>query len=148
MSETVMSDDELTDFLARQETGVLALSTGDTPYAIPVSYGYDRSRGIYLRLVSEPESEKRGVLEDGRPARLVVYSAIEGGYESAIVDGILVAVASDELTVADIEHYGDANRPLFEMWGADEPDLDIDLYILESTELSGRRVTVTRPMGD
>jgi len=57
-SEVEMSDAEVDALLSRHETGVLALARDETPYAIPISYGFDKeSRTAFLRLVSTPDSE-------------------------------------------------------------------------------------------
>ena len=48
------------------------------------------------------------------------------------------------MSVEEIEQYGEARRPLFEIWGAEKEDLDIWLYKLHPGELSGRRTTVER----
>jgi len=73
-SEVEMSDAEVDALLSRHETGVLALARDETPYAIPISYGFDKeSRTAFLRLVSTPDSEKREFLASDPQARIVVY---------------------------------------------------------------------------
>lgn len=145
--ETEMTAGELDEFLGLRETGVLSLARDDEPYAIPISYGYDADeRTFYLRLVSTPESEKRQYLSSSPQARLVVYDDADSGqsYRSAVAVGSLTEVSSDELTVDRIEQYGEAKRPLFEIWANSKRDLDIQLYTLEPTELSGRRTEIDR----
>lgn len=138
---------ELDEFLGRQETGVLSLARTDEPYAIPISYGYDADeRTLYVRLVSNPESEKRRFLASSPRARLVVYEEGEDGgtYRSVVAIGTLEEITPEELTVERIEQYGEARRPLFEIWGQSKRDLDINLYVLDPTELSGRRTEIDR----
>lgn len=143
--ETEMTDDEVDDLLGRRETGVIALARDGDPYAIPVSYGYDAtSRRIYLRLVSTPESEKRQFLGTSPRARLVVYENDGSVYRSVVAIGDLEHVPPEELTVDRIEQYGDAKRPLFELWGETKRDLDIELYELTPDTLSGRRTEIDR----
>jgi hypothetical protein len=48
------------------------------------------------------------------------------------------------LTVEHIEQYGEAKRPLFEIWGESRRDLDVRLYRLEPDELSGRSIEIER----
>ncbi|OYR85090.1 hypothetical protein DJ71_08030, partial [Halorubrum sp. E3] len=43
-----------------------------------------------------------------------------------------------------IAQYGEARRPLFEIWADDKPDLDIELYRFEPETLTGRTVVVER----
>jgi nitroimidazol reductase NimA-like FMN-containing flavoprotein (pyridoxamine 5'-phosphate oxidase superfamily) len=145
--ETEMSASEIDDFLSDNETGVLSLARSNEPYAIPISYGYDAdSRTFYMRLVSTPDSEKREFLSSSPVTRLVVYNENNAGtrYRSVVAIGDLEAVDPGELSVDDIEQYGETRRPLFEIWGAGKDDLDIQLYKLQPTELSGRRTEVDR----
>ncbi len=146
---TEMSAEETDSFLGSHETGVLSLASTDEPYAIPTSYGYDSSaRRFYMRLVSTPESEKRRFLASDPDARLVVYDESDDVYRSVIAAGTLVRIDPDELTVADIEQYGSARRPLFEIWPERREALDIELYRLDPETVSGRRITVSRDTQD
>ncbi|MFB6165916.1 MAG: pyridoxamine 5'-phosphate oxidase family protein [Haloarculaceae archaeon] len=141
--QTEMTPAETDELLGRHETGVLALGGGAAgdPYAIPISYGFaEGDRTFYLRLVSTPESEKRSYLSSSPAARLVVYEEGDGIYRSVVAEGALEAVSTDELTPEDIVQYGQAKRPLFEIWGVEKPDLDVELYKLDPDELSGRRI--------
>lgn len=143
--QTELSPAETDSLLGRHETGVLALARGDTPYAVPISYGYDADRrAFYLRLVSTPESEKRAFLSSSPRGRVVVYEEDGDTYRSVIAVGRLEAVPREELTVEHIEQYGDAKRPLFEIWGESRADLDVRLYRFDPDELTGRRVVVDR----
>jgi hypothetical protein len=143
--ETGLSREETDALLARHETGVLALARDDDPYSIPISYGYDsETRRFYLRLVSTPQSEKRAFLASSPRARLVVYEEAEPVYRSAVAIGTLEEIPRDELTVEHVEQYGEAKRPLFEIWGESKRTLDVRLYRLDPDELSGRQVEVER----
>ncbi|MFP9193108.1 pyridoxamine 5'-phosphate oxidase family protein [Natronosalvus vescus] len=145
--ETEMTKAEIDAFLSRHETGVLALADGDIPYAIPISYGYNAdARRFYVRLVSTPESEKRQFLASSPQSRLVVYEEREArtNYGSVVAVGALEEIDPSELTVEHIEQYGEARRPLFEIWGESKQDLNIQLYQFEPTELSGRRTVIER----
>lgn len=145
--ETEMSASEIDGFLSDNETGVLSLARENEPYAIPISYGYDAdSKTFYMRLVSTPESEKREFLSSSPQTRLVVYDENDAGtrYRSVVAIGDLEPVDPEDLSVEDIEQYGEAHRPLFEIWGAGKDDLDIKLYKLQPTEISGRRTEVDR----
>lgn len=145
--ETEMTAAEIDEFLGEKETGVLSLAREDEPYAIPISYGYDAAhQTFYLRLVSTPESKKRQFLASSPQARIVIYDEVEPGttYRSVIAVGVLKEISPEELTVEDIEQYGAAKRPLFEIWGESKQNLNIKLYEFEPTELSGRRTKVNR----
>jgi nitroimidazol reductase NimA-like FMN-containing flavoprotein (pyridoxamine 5'-phosphate oxidase superfamily) len=145
--ETEMSASQIDDFLSDTETGVLSLAMDNEPYSIPISYGYDAtSQTFYFRLVSAPGSEKRTFLSSAPNCRLVVYDEDSDGteYRSVIATGTLEQIDPAEMSVEQIEQYGEARRPLFEIWGAGKEDLDIQLYTLDPAELSGRRTTVDR----
>jgi nitroimidazol reductase NimA-like FMN-containing flavoprotein (pyridoxamine 5'-phosphate oxidase superfamily) len=142
---TEMSDEETATFLGRQETGVLALAREDAPYAIPISYGFDAdAREFYMRLVSTPESEKRKFLASEPQARLVVYDEVDDVYRSVIAIGPLERIDPSELSVDEIQQYGEAKRPLFEIWPQQKGELDIELYRLQPESLSGRLIEIDR----
>jgi nitroimidazol reductase NimA-like FMN-containing flavoprotein (pyridoxamine 5'-phosphate oxidase superfamily) len=147
-TETAMSDAEIDAFLGRNETGVLSLAREGEPYSVPVSYGYDATaRTVYLRLVSTPGSRKRAFLDTDPAATLVVYDegdADETTYRSVVVAGTLAEINPDSLSVEQIQQYGEARRPLFEIWGQEKSDLDIRLYELVPAELTGRQTVVER----
>lgn len=147
--ETEMSAAEIDEFLSGAETGVLSLARDSEPYSIPVSYGYDAdSRVFYLRLVSTPDSDKRQFLSSHPQARLVIYDENDPQtqYRSVLATGSLEEIDPNEMSIEEIEQYGDARRPLFEIWGAGKDDLDIKLYRLHPTELTGRRTEVDRDL--
>ncbi|WP_299233271.1 pyridoxamine 5'-phosphate oxidase family protein [Natronomonas sp.] len=140
-----MSAEATDEFLGANETGVLSLARADEPYAIPVSYGYDPSaRQFYMRLVSAENSDKRAFVASGRDARLVVYDGDGDAYRSVVATGELSRIDPEELTAADIRQYGEAKRPLFEVWPEGKGDLDIELYRLNPDTVSGRSVSVSR----
>jgi hypothetical protein len=143
--QTEMEPSAIDELLGDHETGVLSLARDDAPYAIPISYGYDATnRRFYLRLVSTPESDKRRFLTSSPDARLIVYEEGDDTYRSIIAKGTLEHVPREDLTVEHIEQYGDAKRPLFEVWADPKPDLDVGLYQLDTTELTGRTIVVER----
>lgn len=140
-----MTPAEVDAHLSRHETGVLALARDDAPYAIPISYGYDADdRALYLRLVSTPDSEKREFLASTPQARIVVYEDADDEYASVVGIGSLERVDLDELTPETIAQYGETQRPLFEIWADDKPELDIELYRFAPETLTGRTVVVER----
>ncbi|MFD1570651.1 pyridoxamine 5'-phosphate oxidase family protein [Halorubrum laminariae] len=144
-SEAEMSPAEVDAFLSRHETGVLSLARDETPYAIPISYGFDSdSRDVFLRLVSTPNSEKREFLRSSPQARIVVYEEDGDEYGSVVGVGTLHRVDLDELTPETIAQYGETRRPLFEIWADGKSDLDIDLYRFTPDRLTGRTVVVDR----
>lgn len=145
--ETEMSASQIDEFLSTRETGVLSLASEDEPYSFPISYGYDATTGtFYMRLVSTPESQKRAFLGSDPQVRLVVYDEnVEGTvYRSVVAAGVLEEIEPSEMSVEEIEQYGEASRPLFEIWGKGKDELDIQLYKFQPAELSGRRTEIDR----
>jgi nitroimidazol reductase NimA-like FMN-containing flavoprotein (pyridoxamine 5'-phosphate oxidase superfamily) len=143
--QTEMTTAEIDDLLSHHETGVLSLAQADEPYAIPISYGYGADpRRLYMRLVSTPESEKRRFLSSEPRVRIVVYEEDDDTYRSVVATGLLSEVKPEDVTLDHIEQYGAAKRPLFEIWAETKRDLDIQLYVLDPEELSGRRVVIER----
>ncbi|EMA31086.1 pyridoxamine 5'-phosphate oxidase family protein [Halobiforma nitratireducens] len=143
--ETEMTDAEIDDFLSRHETGILSLARDNDPYAIPISYGYDEeNQEFYMRLVSTPESEKREFLDSTPDSRLVIYDESQETYRSVIAKGTLENIPPAELTPDQIAQYGDAKRPLFEIWAQSKNELNIELYRLAPETLEGRRTVVDR----
>jgi nitroimidazol reductase NimA-like FMN-containing flavoprotein (pyridoxamine 5'-phosphate oxidase superfamily) len=144
--ETEMSSAEVDTFLGQTETGVISFARRGEPYAIPISYGYDTdSRTFYLRLVSAAESRKRAFLSGSPQATLVVYEEDGGStYRSVVATGQLEAVDPGSLSPEQIAQYGDAKRPLFEIWDVGKTDLDIELYEFRPGELNGRRTEINR----
>lgn len=139
--QTEMAESDIDHLLTSRETAVLSLARDGTPYAIPISYGYDAdSRQFVFRLVSTSGSEKRQFLGTNPRGRLVVYIEDNPQYESVIATGQITEISREELTARRVEQYGGAKRPLFEIWADDPEDLDIRLYELTPTELTGRRI--------
>lgn len=141
-----MTAEEVEAFLSAHETGVLSLADGDEPYAVPVSYGYDAdTETFYFRLVSTEGSEKRRFLVGEPRVRFVVYDDEDGEtYRSVVAGGTLTEIDPTSLSVDQIEQYGDAKRPLFEIWGESRAELDIQLFELQAAELTGRRTEIER----
>ena len=144
-TQTELTRAEADTLLGEHETGVLSLARDGEPYAVPISYGYDaEDQRFYLRLVSTPESEKRRFLRASPGVQLVVYEEGDSVYRSVIANGTLEEIPREELTVEDVEQYGEAKRPLFEIWGESRPSLNVRLYHLDPDSVSGRRIEVER----
>lgn len=64
-------------------------------------------------------------------------------YRSVIASGTLESIPRKLLSVEYIEQFGGAKRPLFEVWDESTKDLDVELYVLDSDSLDGRRIEVS-----
>lgn len=114
-----LGEEAIDQFLESQRIGVLALPTGETPYVVPMSYGYDGESAVYFTYVLGAESQKERYSEQADRARFLIYSAESPfHWRSVILEGSLEFVPREE--------WGDA--PLDDAW---RPD------ILERADLSG-----------
>jgi nitroimidazol reductase NimA-like FMN-containing flavoprotein (pyridoxamine 5'-phosphate oxidase superfamily) len=138
-SLTVLATDEINQRLADGGTGVLSVAKNDTPYSIPVSFGYDpETSQLFFRLGFTPESDKHEFITDGTDARLVLYENTGGVWRSIIVTGSL-----HELTPADIDNrvarnLRRATPPLYSIWDAPTDSIEFRIYELQLTSISGR----------
>lgn len=136
-----MSDEEIAEFLTEEGYGILAFG-GESPYAIPMSYGYDdENRQLYLHMSSFDESEKQERIDGPTPVTLVVSQYDQPDrWRSVIVDGTLV-----ELTAQAVEQRGVlrafANSGLasVDVFNRDLSDVSFSWYALEPSSITGRQ---------
>lgn len=145
---TIMDPDEISEFLDSNSTGVLSMSTDQSPYSIPVSYGFDTNEvRFYFRLVSSDDSEKDRHLSETTEVTVVVCEESDRAetirYRSVIARGPLRRIEREEMTVEHIKQYGLARRPLFDLWEPPSQELTVRLYVLDPTAMSGRSVTIS-----
>jgi len=127
-------------FLGPGGTCVLAVGGEPEPYAVPVSYVYDRDAGqFYLRLGTTPDSEKAPHVAEGARARVVVYDVEGDRGHSVIADGTLDPVATEDLTPDLVETLADGEFPRFELWPEEKADIDFTVVRLDPDSLTGRR---------
>jgi len=94
---TKMDDDAISAFLANRKMGVLGLPTGDIPYLLPMSFGYDDGKTLYFTFVGGPESRKRGLIEATDRAVFLTYTAESPfSWESVLLSGTVDAIPDDE----------------------------------------------------
>lgn len=122
--------------------GVLALARNNNAYGIPVSFGYEREHNRFVfELLNIGSSKKQAFLSSSNEVTLVVY-AVESKevWESVIVTGFLrPATVADlsERSIATFVTQADDGAEEIRWTGAD--DLERDWYLLEPTDISGRR---------
>ena len=100
MKFTVLSKDQIEQFLKSQRIGVLAINDGKNSYAVPLAYLYDKD-AIYLTLGKT--GRKTAYLEKNQNVSFTVYllepsaGAPEGmGYTSVICDGVMSRIKDSE----------------------------------------------------
>lgn len=141
--QVAMSDREIHDYLARNQTAVASFATGDGPYAVPITYRYDPEAGkFYFRLIFPRRSEKRELIPDIPPCWLISYVEGDTRHESVIAKGQPVELHEENIRPEEVVQLGQTSRPLFEMWADSRAEVDIRLYSMEPTELTGRRIDI------
>jgi len=134
---TGMDEAAVEQRLTETDTGTLALARDGDAYAVPVAIHWDGER-VLLRLGEHPGSEKLEFLAATETATLVCY-----GYESETESWSVVLrgpvhpledaeAAYDEATI------NEAFPPL-RVFGEDPASLEVGLYVLDPTEVTGRR---------
>jgi nitroimidazol reductase NimA-like FMN-containing flavoprotein (pyridoxamine 5'-phosphate oxidase superfamily) len=134
-----MDDEEIDAFLRSQGVGILALPTGDVPYILPMSFGYVGDEAVYFTFLLGEQSRKSDLVEEGLPARFLVYSATSMfTWQSVILTGELAVVPADD--------WGESDGVMENAWrpdlleGAIDAD-DITCYRLEVEESTGYKHT-------
>ncbi len=94
---TRMDDSNIAAFLSNQRVGVLGLPTGNGPYMIPLSFGYDGDRSLYFTFIGGSASRKQQLTEAAADATVLVYK-VESMFhwESVLLQGGIEAVPESE----------------------------------------------------
>ncbi len=93
-----MDDEEVQEYLLSEGVGVLGLPTGDAPYILPMSFGYDGDSRLYFTfLLFGLHSRKVELSDQAETARFLVYHA-ESMYDwqSVLLTGTIQKVPEDE----------------------------------------------------
>ena len=133
-----LTDDELEERLGDRGHGTLALADGDDAYAVPLNYYYDGSRFL-LRMSEEPGSQKVSYAAATETATFLIYEYDDEGHSwSIVIRGRIERLPEDEqgeFTDAWLNEY----FPPFRLFDEAVPEVELVLYELEPTEVTGRR---------
>ncbi|MFW5934498.1 MAG: pyridoxamine 5'-phosphate oxidase family protein [Halolamina sp.] len=135
-----MDEADRDEFLGSGGTGVLSLSTpGDeSPYSVPVSYGYDRSTGtFYFRLAIDADSEK-GDLDD-RPATFVTYDRPADRWQSVVAEGRLESTEKDSIALETLEGLGNVDIQYVDIFDQPLETVSFEFYRLVPERIGARR---------
>lgn len=136
-----MTDEQIDEFLTSRQVGVLALAHGGEPYAIPITYHYDpETRNFHFRMVYSAQSSKRHFFGDEPRSHLVVYEESPPRYRSVVAKGRPRELEDTDIDIEYIKTFGEMMRPLFELWTETRSDLEIQLYEIDPTDISGRLI--------
>lgn len=92
-----MSDQEIRAFLANQGMGVLGLPDDDSPYMLPMSYGFDGGSTLYFTYVLGEGSRKARLSDRAEEAGFLIYSAkTMFTWESVFLTGAIERVDEDD----------------------------------------------------
>ncbi|NHX35727.1 MULTISPECIES: pyridoxamine 5'-phosphate oxidase family protein [Halolamina] len=139
-----MDEDERDAFLGAGGTGVLSLSTasGESPYAVPVSYGYDRSTGtFYFRLATDADGEK-GELDDRR-ATFVTYGQPEDRWQSVVAEGRLEPTGEESIAIETLEGLGNVELQYVDVFDRPLEAVSFEFYRLVPDRIGARRESRT-----
>jgi hypothetical protein len=137
-----LDGDEREDFLGTGGTGVVSFprDADEAPYSLPVSYGYDAVDGeFYLRLAFGPDAEKGGVVDDGRPASLVVYDRDGDRWRSVVVTGRLEEVTEAAIDSDVVQAMQRVHIPLVDVFERHPRELTFRFFRLAAADVSGRK---------
>ncbi|QLH79237.1 pyridoxamine 5'-phosphate oxidase family protein [Halosimplex rubrum] len=94
-----LSDDEVTELLARNGVGVIAFRGAEAPYPIPVAFGYDPDADVLaVQLEGDESSRKYRSLDRTRAVGFTVYEHDESErvWRSVVAIGRLVETTYDD----------------------------------------------------
>lgn len=139
-----MSESEVRAFLSAQNIGVLGLPTEQAPYLLPLSYGYDGDRRLFLAFVLGESSRKEELSRRADGATFLVFTADSTySWESVLLTGRIEALPESE--------YEEAADTLTDAWSPDvfeRADLSrgVEIYRFEFDEWTGYKHQGLPPM--
>jgi nitroimidazol reductase NimA-like FMN-containing flavoprotein (pyridoxamine 5'-phosphate oxidase superfamily) len=134
-------------FLEAQGHGVLSLVDGTDAYAIPVSFGYDPDRGLFLYLLEfEDGGRKFECIEATERACLTTYAvAGKGDWESVVVTGPLAEFDTEGRTTTEVTDLAVIREVMedsawFPTFDVPEEQLTGQrIFLLQPEEITGRK---------
>jgi hypothetical protein len=139
-----MDPEERDSFLGTGGTGVISFQQSDDgpPYAVPVSYGYDRSEpAFYFRLAAEPGSDKRDAA--GSHVTFVVYGQQDETWQSVVASGRLAETTEASVATESLEGLKRVHIPLVDVFGRPTGDVPFGFYRLAPEEMTARTESPT-----
>lgn len=134
-----MTDHEIDTFLLERGWGVLALAEGGDAYALPMSFGYDGERYLYLDCIQfGTESRKLAAIEATATACLVVADvASQFDWRSVVAFGTLESVPDDEESTMEEVLADNAWYP--GLFAGNEPVTRVERYRIDVDGVTGRK---------
>lgn len=133
-----MDDRELEGYLARTETGVLALAADGAAYAIPVAHHYE-DETLYVRLSTDGSSTKMSYLDETDSACFTLYDVDSAGDSWSIVaTGPLRKLTGRERAQFDETAVNESFLDL-RLFDENVEAVELELYELEIETITGRK---------
>jgi hypothetical protein len=140
---STMSEEEIETFLGEEGYGTLAFG-GDSPYAIPMSYGYDPDeRALYMQLSAFEGSEKQARMDGATPVSFVVsrYDRSDQ-WRSVVVEGTLTELAEEDIEKDDVlDAFSGSDLATVDVFDRDLSGISFGWYVLRPESMSGRQST-------
>lgn len=134
-----MTDGEIEEFLGNGGTGVISFATGEgeSPFSIPVSYGYEASTGFYYELSMPTEGGKADLLE--APVTFVVHRETEAGWRSVVATGELEPVDGSSYESTTVQGMWSVEIPRVDVFDRPPEDVTFRTFRLAPEKLTGRK---------
>lgn len=138
-----MMDEEIERFLRIRSHGIIGLPTGEAPYLIPMSYGYDGGSTLYFVYVVGTESRKAMLSDRADTVSFLVYSVeTMFHWQSVLITGSLRQLSEDERSTIT-----DAQTPIWrpELLETASETESTHIYELTVDEWTGIRHAIKPP---
>jgi nitroimidazol reductase NimA-like FMN-containing flavoprotein (pyridoxamine 5'-phosphate oxidase superfamily) len=139
-----LTDEEIDEVLMRNGIGTLALNDDGVPYPIPMSFGYDGEKPVFvMQFGSAGLSRKVAALDATPTAGFLVYEQHESGldaeWRSVVMSGDIRENEANDAVAAFAALASNAEfAPDLSVWGAPFEATELQLYELVIEERSGR----------
>lgn len=132
-----MDDDEIGQFLTEQGVGVLGIHEEESPYLLPISFGYDGNDALYfVFLLFGTESRKEQLVEKTQRGSFLVYDAKSmHEWRSVTLSGDVVPIDEDDEWETLQETMENAWHP--DLFSSAEPMRGVRGYRFEIDDWSG-----------
>jgi hypothetical protein len=138
-----MTAAERDEFLGTGGTGVLsyARGSGEPPYAVPVSYGYDAEEStFYFRLAVGPKTEKHDLA--GRQVTFVTHRETDR-WRSVVAAGELERTTEEDIAAETLAGLRRVHIPLVDIFGRPPGEVNFEFFRLVPDELGAREESAT-----
>lgn len=139
-----MSHDEIASFLESQGVGTLAFGNETGGYAIPMSFGYDRtSERCIFQFAFGDESRKAAFIEEGNSVTLSVsdWNSVDD-WQSVVLHGSLHLISDADTAKAAGYFAAQAKIASLEVFKQPPEELEFEWHELRIEEQRGRAATL------